>query len=215
LFDQILVVVVIFVGGVMMRKLIIVVSMFVMVSLAQADIISDTGLDPSFEVMDGWWVGGAGYGTTVMYYGQTNLDAHTGNYSVEMGIVLGDAGGWAVAVAANADVSTDTEYTASAYVKNLLQTEGTIGFKVEWNSDPWYTTGEMFQAVPVSDDWQLVEWVFTSPSDAVTGLPVWLINDVPGITSDVLIDDVSLVPEPMTIALFGLGALALHRRRKA
>jgi len=137
-----------------------------------------------------------------------------------MGIVFGPdpcnpGGGWAVAVATNVTASADTEYTASAYVKNLLQTEGTIGFKGEYNSDPWYTTGEMFQAVPVSDDWQLIEWAFTTPGDVTTVLPVWLVNDVPGITSDVLIDDVSLVPEPMTIALFGLGALALRRRRKA
>jgi len=194
-----------------MKKLIIVVSMFVMVGLAQADI--DLGVDPSFEDMTDWWVGGAGYGTTVMYYGQTDIDSHTGDYSCELGIILGDAGGWAVAVPQTIPASADTEYTAAAYVKNLLGTEGTIGFKGEYNSDPWYTTGEMFQAVPVSDDWQLIEWVFTTPSDVTTVLPVWLINDVPGITSDVLIDDVSLVPEPMTIALLGLGALVLRRRK--
>jgi len=172
--------------------------MVVMVSLAQADLISDSGLDTSFEDMEGWWVGGAGYGTTEVYYGQTNSDAHTGDYSVRMGIKLGDSGGWAVGVAASISASGATEYTFSAYVKNLLQTEGALMFKAEYNGNSYYNTGEMFKAIPVSGSWQLIKWTYKTPSDVTTMVPIFGINEVPDIDSDVLVDDVSLVVAPPT-----------------
>jgi hypothetical protein len=182
-----------------MKKLVticFVVLMFVMVGLAQADIISDSGLDTSFEDMEGWWVGGAGYGTTEVYYGQTNSDAHTGDYSVRMGIDLGDSGGWAVAVADSVSADDATDYTFSAYVKNLLGTQGALMFKAEYDGDPYYSSGELFKTIPVSGSWQLIEWEFTTPGDVTTMVPIFGINEVPDIDSDVLVDDVSLVLTP-------------------
>jgi hypothetical protein len=64
-------------------------------------------------------------------------------------------------------------------------------------------------------EWQLISTTWTSPADLSTlGSEFYVGITEFGIDADASVDTVSFVPEPASMSLLGLGALALIRRRR-
>ncbi len=80
-----------------------------------------------------------------------------------------------------------------------------------WTNDttasPW--------SVTAGDDWTFIDFgSFTAPAGA-TSVTFWLAGYYSNQASGgVLYDDASMIPEPVTMGLLGLGALMLRRRKK-
>ena len=196
-----------------------VVAMLV-VGNAQANLI----LNPGFENgtgdwPDDWTIESAADGTV------WSDEAYTGNKSM----LLTGYGYKPESIIVSTDriaVTAGTEYTFSAMVKSLSGgTASGTNLRVKWfdaagNWVAWPDGGGWngwnWFAVDAPPDWtEATALTIAAPAGAVEIEHAWVYSWKGDADDGVYIDDVSMVPEPMTMGLLGLGALMIRRRRKA
>lgn len=170
-------------------------------------------------------------------------EAHSDGKYIEMGTYLstGHSSWWgwgwvAMWQSEHMAITENQEVTASAYVRNGagysgLQ-DGAALLKMEWywvdpcgvhvmadidGSDPCNGIGDKYDMpityYPVTDDWSLITMTETVPA----GFDIEYMQLVVGtewMRTNLNFDTMSLVPEPASIAIFGLGSALLLRRRK-
>lgn len=106
-------------------------------------------------------------------------------------------------------------YTMSAQVRSTDTPDPIL--KVEWYDSGGGKISEevTHNAITMDDTWQLITQDFTAPANThhVKAVIGWDLAGTVGGSFSVDYDDVSLVPEPATLALLGLGSLFLRRRK--
>jgi hypothetical protein len=123
---------------------------------------------------------------------------------------------WRSDYAELAPVAEGQEITIGGYAKDLAGTGAQIEFKFEWldinqlkDQDGGIVPAESIW-IPITTEWAYYEATLTTPADAYWIRPCWANGD-PG--KAVGIDNLNFIPEPMTIALLGLGGLFIRRRK--
>ena len=211
----------VFCGGVTMKKLIVFIVVLALTGIAQAELMT---ANRGFEAGDtsDWMEWGAGSGTagwqswndifTVISDGT----AAEGDYYAQLSQSGCDYWGYIVAWQGEATtISTGPgSLTMSAQVRSTVVPDPILKLEY-WDEVSMISDEVTWNAITTDGTWQLITNSFTAPAGttnvrAVIGWDKG--GDVGGVFS-VDYDAVSLVPEPMTIALLGLGGLFLRRRR--
>ena len=181
-----------------MRKLIVLLALLAMPVIASASILVFDNAD-FHDGFTGWGVAG-----DVAF-------SDGGGY----GVMDGVAGGWGVLVATDAGISLaslgvsagDTITVEMDMI--LLGGAGNPGIKLEsWGSGANISyTPDM--TAPITSEWATYSWDYTiaAGADALKFVAIW------GGGASVGYDNLSIVPEPATMALLGLGALVLRRKK--
>ncbi|MBC8378865.1 MAG: PEP-CTERM sorting domain-containing protein [Planctomycetes bacterium] len=181
-----------------MKKVLLVLSIVAMVGVAQANLLVFDNAD-FHDGLNGWGLAGD----------VTFSDG--GGY----GVMDGVAGGWGVFVATDAGIplaslgvsAGDTITVEMDMI--LLAGAGNPGIKIEsWGGGGHISnSGDINGAITGS--WATYSWDYTiaAGADALKFVPLW------GGGASVGYDNLSIVPEPATMALLGLGALVLRRKK--
>lgn len=218
-----------------MKKLLVLLLLLAMAGIASADIMPDGGFE------SGSWSGHNAYvyNSTNWGYGTHNHvtsppDAYSGAKFMSFGLPASGAAyswtsylyvgwetfdsGWAAAWQQGLVVSGGDVLQASSYIKQLSGPAGGAGFmKIEWYNDTG-KLGQDIESFVATASWaQVTGSLFTAPAGTtnvtmVVGNESW----TGGLMGTAIgFDNVSLtiVPEPMSIALLGLGGLILRRRK--
>jgi hypothetical protein len=223
-----------------MKKLFVLLLLLAMAGIASAELLSDGGFESGMWDGTGGWFYAAYPNSYTWQYGSMSLtsDAHSGNnalkahmmpsatwaytysYAVTYGSFnfVGSTSGWLGCWDDGIAVTGGDVLKATAWVKDADGTSaaGIAKLQMEWYDDSgnrdW--DNEVYQYFDVEGDWTQVTMIGTVPMDAVTmhmyvGIGTW------GVGRNTLFDDVSvtIIPEPMSIALLGLGGLFLRRRK--
>ena len=169
--------------------------------------------------------------------------AHSGDTYMEVGVYLstGHSSSWGWAWSAlwggpeqSNSVSAGQEVTFGAYARNHANKAGsttqTAMLKLEWqdatgamidmNGDGSTNNDDAVQVfIPIGDTWTYIENVAVVPSTDYDGNPITVasVGTVWGteatLDGNIDFDTLSLVPEPVTMALLGLGGLFIRRRK--
>jgi hypothetical protein len=222
-----------------MKKFIVILVMAVMASVASAELLSDGGFESGMWDGTGGWFYAAYPNSWTWQYGSMSLtsDAHSGNNALKAYMVpwsshaytysyapttgsfnfIGGSG-WLGCWDDGIAVTGGDVLQATAWVKDGDGTSaaGIAKLQMEWYDDSGNRNWdeEVWQYFDVTGDWTQVTLTGAVPLNAVTmhmyvGIGSW------GIGRNTLFDDVSLtiIPEPMSIGLLGLGGLFLRRRK--
>jgi len=124
--------------------------------------------------------------------------------------------GGPVAVGQTFDLTGDQAYNVSFVYSTQWTDWGTADYLIKYYDDTWAEIGNewatLFYQEAGPTDWVPVSLDFTTPSSTAHVDVQFRVYDW---ADAVYFDNVSVVPEPATLALFGLGGLLLRRRRKA
>lgn len=112
-------------------------------------------------------------------------------------------------------VSAGDVVTASIWHKSLSGATDGSEFRIEWvDSGGGEISRDQITPVPTTAYTQISLTDVVAPAGAVAAKMVYAIQSFGGGASqDIVLDDASYVPEPASMALLGLGALAMLRRR--
>ena len=207
----------------MCKKLMFLVSLVAVLSLAvtvQAEYLTNPGFETGAE--DPWYNYTETGGTTAIQSG----NAHSGDYWWQETSGTGFISGLQ-----DIGVPVDEPVTITAYLRNSGESAVDVELGFDYSPDPmaapwWYGHSVRGITVPADNTWNLysfTEFDTSAPGyvdSAITSRPtdsfimkakIALITG----SSTLDIDDVSVIPEPATIALLGLGGVALLRRKRA
>ena len=214
-----------------MKKVMILFMVLAICGITRAELLSG---NRGFEYgdMTDWlqWASGSYWGWQSWYDTTTVINdgtAYEGDYYVEL---TQSAGWWGYNIIWQGEstiIPADPleTYTLSAYARSTDPCDTQAGLKME---SLWYTPDPCDPCamiehkvgtevmVDITTDWTLISMVYT-PDPLAAELRACVL-DKDGYTGGTFVthfDAVSLVPEPMTIALFGLGSAFVLRRRKA
>ena len=160
-----------------------------------------------------WWTGWQSWNDTWTVINDGT--AYDGDYYLNM---TQAAGSWGYNVAWQGEATTISgdpceTYTLSYWARSNDTTAAVIKFEAsdgDWETNKWEQ--EVVATIVADDTWQFVTQDFVAPGGTSEIRAVVGSNTA---TFSIDIDDVSLVPEPMSIALLGLGSAFVLRRRRA
>lgn len=125
--------------------------------------------------------------------------------------------GWSAAWQQGLAVSAGDVVQASAYIKELNGVVGAAGIlKIEWIDGTGNEISEVIESFVATSSWALITGSsFTAPAGTASVTMVVGHETANGgiVGATIGFDNVSLTPEPVTIALLGLGGLLIRRRR--
>lgn len=224
-----------------MKRLLVFLMVVAVSGLASAEMLVNGGFENDF---DSWGHWGSGSGVSPGSATWANTDtwrtiktegAYEGDKAIEFGTSnsLTEVGwwwGWSAAWQIDIPVTPGTEIGMSAMIRDgwadgsdgviagaaLLKIEfyGADGARVDRNGDGVGDRDDDFVTffdVPRSGEWVPIAVTDIVPVDAVT---TNVVIGTESVNVAVWYDAVSLVPEPMSLSLLGLGSLVLLRRRK-
>ncbi len=209
-----------------MKKLIVllVVALTVPAAASSVDLING---DLETGDLTGWVT------SSYNYYNngaKAEVVASLGGDPVDKGDYVLEINDYRATVSAASDVwQADTEYTISLDIWNSPGAHNPfISVNPGDNGNPWsgwssgsplrFGIGGLGETLP--DGWMTRTVTFTTPGagDSAIGQPIsigfeaWAGNGS-GAPDNVRLDNITLVPEPVTLALLGLGGLTLRRRK--
>ena len=191
-----------------MKKVLLVLSIVAMVGVAQADLITDGDFETPANIEVGAWGGSATFDDGS---GDATSD---GAYGIIGGIAImvlgqGPASPGVSQAPLPAGLSGGDTMTFTMDMKGFT-IDGQPGVKVEaWSSSGHLAdTGEM--RLDVTANWETYSWDYLLPAGSTHYKIVPLGDWGAGSTG---FDNASIVPEPTTMALLGLGALVLRRKK--
>ena len=188
-----------------MKKVLLVLSIVAMVGVAQASLLVFDNAD--FENgLTGWGIAGD------LAFSSPATGGNPDGYGI---MDQTSSGGWGVLVATDAGIPLAslglTAGQTYTFTMDMIQLAGTgnAGLKLE----SWAGGGNLDytadMTVPITSEWATYSWDYTinAGADAIKCVAIW------GGGSSVGYDNLSVVPEPTTMALLGLGALVLRRKK--
>jgi hypothetical protein len=205
-----------------MKKLIVFIVVLALVGMTQAELMTS---NRGFELGDttDWMQWASGSGTagwqswndtfTVISDGT----AYEGDYYARL--TQSGSENWGYNVAWQGEATTLSagpgSLTMSAWVRSTDTPDPILKLEYYDPCDVMISQDVTHNAITMDGTWQQISNVFTAPvgTDHVRAVVGWDLAGTVGGAFSVDYDAVSLVPEPMTIALLGLGGLFLRRRR--
>jgi hypothetical protein len=200
-----------------MKKLMVLLLMLALCGLSQAELLT---ANRGFEYGDttDWLQWGSGGSPWQSWYDTWGVvsdgTAHSGDYYLN--IAQNHYGNWAYNVAWQGEATTipgvaGETYTLSYWARSNDATRVVVKFEAsdgDWANNKWQQ--EINPEITPDGTWQFFSESFIAPVGTTELRAVVGGNET---VFSIDIDDVSLVPEPMTIALLGLGGLFIRRRK--
>jgi len=196
-----------------MKKIIVFILLLAITGVTSAEILTNPGFEAYSDdgwgslVPDGWGVYTDDWGTV----SHGAVDGSGNQYEGTVYWSLSDSSaGTPLIGLQDIGAVADTSYTFSVWLKdpgdNQVAKIGFDYFAADWSA--WWGEDVIDVSAALTGEWQL----FTHTVDKWAGsaMKVKIVTENGGLWAD----SASLVPEPMTIGLLGLGALFLRRRRK-
>ena len=113
------------------------------------------------------------------------------------------------------DMVDGATYVMSAYVRTSAAEDSDIRISVEQRIDGQTSWVWVAPGTANNSAWTYLEGEFTLNLNGGTLNALAMYIEGPAAGVDIYADDCTVIPEPTTIALLGLGALGLLRRRKS
>lgn len=202
-----------------MKKIIVFIVVLALAGMAQAEILSANRGFEAGNTTDWlqWASGGAPWQDSLDTFTVINDGtAYEGDYYGQLTQSLSGGQSWGYNVAWQGEAPVISagpgDYTMSAWVRSTTTTQAIL--KLEgWDVGAvnLLLADERLNAFVADGTWQFITADFVLPAGTASVRAV--IGDNTGEFS-IDYDAVSLVPEPMTIALLGLGGLFLRRRKR-
>ena len=198
-----------------MKKIVLVlVAMALMVGTTQANLLTNPGFeDGAFGsgTPDDWYTYYSATGAISLTW--VNTTAHADNKCVRLQKISDGTTWYCGYWMQEVDVTALAEYSVSVWVKN--ETAGQSN-KI-YAGLIWDIGGSDYISAYVdTTDWAKYDFAsMTAPAGAVSAAFYLCHSSSVPLGNTILLDDASLVPEPVTIGLLGLGMLMLRRRKKA
>ncbi|MEM7577198.1 MAG: PEP-CTERM sorting domain-containing protein [Planctomycetota bacterium] len=197
---------------------------------ASANLLTNPGFESpvefDFSNTDNWngFFGGPA-DAQLLANNDTGAPAFNGNAALEIQLNGTQAGNGTNAFVGHVQnvsgLTGETDYTLSTWARNLGSSlTGNVEFRIEFQdaSGTEISRDQANLEDVLTDTYQLFSRTVTTPAGTTQASVVFAVasfnQDVPH-SNAVAFDDVSLVPEPATAALLGLGGLAMLRRRDA
>ena len=205
-----------------MKKVIVLILLLAVFGTVRANLVSNPGFedgtwtaDDSSEP-DSWWT--YGYYASSVTWKDNSANAHGGSKYMNLNgwFSASYTGGWVADAQVGQDfaASAGVEYLFTAWVKEngVGNGGGEVGFEARFRDSGggWIEWPSI--TVPTTNEWSEISFTATAP--AGTSDVQILLRNYGTADGGVLVDDASVVPEPISIALFGIGGLMLIRRKK-
>jgi hypothetical protein len=206
-----------------MKKLIVFIMVLAICGMTRAELLTSNRGFENGDTSD-WmqWASGSGTGGWQSWLDTFTINsggAYEGTYYAE--ITQSGSENWGYNVAWQGEATTVSagagSLTMSAWVRSNDVPDPILKLEYYDPCDVKISEEVTHNAITMDGTWQQISNVFTAPvgTDHVRAVIGWDLAATTGGSFSVHYDAVSLVPEPMSIALFGLGgALVLRRRRK-
>ncbi len=186
-------------------------------SVVQANLLSNAGFEdpvtydgPPFV---GFWEAFSGGGTAASF--NSTVMPLSGAQHLEL-VIDNQANNFAGAFQDVEGLSEGEEITFSVWAKNVGLDSGGSEMRIEWRDSVSNTEiSRTPNLVPsLTSEYTLITLTDNVPAGADTARVVYAIQSFGGaLNQNVYLDDASVIPEPASMALLGLGGLALLRRR--
>lgn len=222
-----------------MKRLVVVLLLLAMAGIASADIMPDGGFEAGLWSGSGGYIYMAspssytwGYATPYQGTAAPNAgafsgvfvlpasgNAYTWSYAPAGVKSFAGGGGWSAAWQQGLVATAGDVLQASSYIKQLSGPAGGSGImKIEWIDFSGGEISEVIESFSATGTWtQVTGSLFTAPAGTV-GVTMVVGNETwsGGLVGTAIAFDnvtLSIIPEPMSIALLGLGGLFLRRRK--